>query len=133
MSQTVDLPMALPLTAAKGPQRLALRGVRKQWGRDRRPVLSDCDLSLPSGAVVAIIGRNGTGKTTLVRIAAGLIAPDAGTVTLDGFDPFKNRKQYHGRLGYVPAGNGGLYPRLKARQMLEVWARLASIPRADRQ
>ena len=125
-----------PLRAAPAPlenaPRLALENVRKTWGRSRRVVLRDCHLRHPAATVVAIVGKNGAGKTTLLRIAAGLIAPDAGTVSLDGLDPFKDRRSYQERLGYVPAGNGGVYPRLRIGQMLEYWGQLAFIPRRER-
>jgi ABC-2 type transport system ATP-binding protein len=124
--------IATPQFEATGSSRLELVGVRKQWGRNRAPVLRDCNLSLPAGAVVAVVGRNGAGKTTLLRIAGGLIAADAGSAALDGLDPFKDRRRYQERLGYVSAGQGGLYPRLRVAQMLDYWSRLALIPRADR-
>jgi ABC-2 type transport system ATP-binding protein len=111
--------------------RLELRGIRKQWG-GAAPVLDGVDLDVASGAVTAIAGRNGAGKTTLLRIAAGLIAPDEGTVSLDGLDPFANRREYHRRLGFVSAGHGGLYARLTVQQHLEYWARLAFVPRRQR-
>lgn len=60
---------------------IALRGVRVV--RDARAVLDGIDLTLASPRV-GIIGDNGSGKTTLARVVAGLIAPDAGHVTLDG-------------------------------------------------
>ena len=110
--------------------RLELRGLRKQWGD--AAVLDDVDLDIDSGSIVALVGRNGVGKTTLLRIAAGLIAPDAGRVSLDGLDPFADRREYQRRLGFVSAGQGGLYARLTVRQHLEYWSRLAFIPRRDR-
>jgi NitT/TauT family transport system ATP-binding protein len=50
------------------------------------PVLDGIDLAVPGGGIVALIGPNGCGKSTLLRVMAGLLAPSAGTVTLDG-DP----------------------------------------------
>src|SRR5512145_201577 len=65
---------------------LALRGVAKAYGRGaaRRPVLSGVDFALVPGELVAIVGFSGTGKTTLLSILAGLLAPDAGRVELEG-------------------------------------------------
>ena len=51
-------------------------------------VLDSVDLDVNAGDAVAIFGRNGVGKSTLMRIAGGLIGPDAGMVELDGLDPF---------------------------------------------
>ena len=74
-------------------------------------------------------GNNGAGKTTLLRIVAGVLAPDAGTVSLEGLDPIHDRGRFQRRLGYLPAGNGGLYARLTVRQNLEFWGALALLPR----
>jgi ABC-2 type transport system ATP-binding protein len=112
--------------------RLDLRGISKQWGAHVPPVLHDVDLRLAPASVTAVVGRNGSGKTTLLRIAAGLIAPDRGTVALDGLDPFVNRRRYQQRLGFVSAGQGGLYARLTVWQHLELWSRLAFIPPRER-
>jgi ATP-binding cassette subfamily F protein 3 len=59
-----------------GDDVLSVRGVSKSYGR---PVLSDVTFSVSRGERVGIIGGNGTGKTTLLKILAGLIEPDAGT------------------------------------------------------
>jgi len=67
---------------------LAARGIRKSFGR--RQVLAGLDLEVAPGELVAVVGENGTGKTTLLRILAGDLRPDAGTVTIGG------------RLGYCP-------------------------------
>jgi len=116
---------------ATAPDRLALDGISKRWG-SADPVLDRVDLNLHPASLVALVGRNGVGKTTLLRIAAGLIAPDRGRVALDGLDPFADRREYQRRLGFVSAGQGGLYARLTVRQQLECWSRLAFIPRRER-
>ncbi len=51
-----------------------------------RPAVDDVDLDVPPGEVVALLGPSGCGKTTLLRVVAGLLAPDAGALTLDGVD-----------------------------------------------
>jgi ABC-2 type transport system ATP-binding protein len=112
--------------------RLVLDGVTKQWHRDEPPVLDGVDLSVPPATLVLVVGRNGTGKTTLLRIAAGMIASDAGSVTLDGLLPRRDRRRYHRRIGYLSAGSTGLYARLTVVQHLEYWARLALVPAEER-
>jgi len=61
-----------------------VRGIEKSYGDLR--VLRGVDLEVARGNIVALLGSNGAGKTTLVRILSTLLAPDAGTATVDGFD-----------------------------------------------
>jgi biotin transport system ATP-binding protein len=65
-----------------------------------RTVLDGLSLRLNEGRI-GVLGRNGSGKTTLVRLLAGLIAPDAGTVRVDGVDPFRDRKAALAALGIL--------------------------------
>ncbi|WP_292291245.1 ABC transporter ATP-binding protein [Marivita sp.] len=69
--------------------RVCLKGVSVRFGA--REVLRDLTLALDSRRV-GIVGRNGSGKTTLARLIAGLIAPDAGRVTVAGVDVCTDRK-----------------------------------------
>ena len=118
--------------SAVEPARLVVRGVTKHWRGQPSPVLDHADLELSAGQLVAVVGRNGAGKTTLLRIIAGLIFPDSGTVVLDGLHPSKARRDYQRRLGFLSASYGGLYARLTVRQHLDLWARLAYVPRNRR-
>lgn len=61
-----------------------VRGIEKAYGDLR--VLRGVDLEVARGSIVALLGSNGAGKTTLVRILSTLLAPDAGTATVDGHD-----------------------------------------------
>src|SRR4051794_33702127 len=103
---------------------LTAHGVTKRWGR-RDPVLDAADFELPRGARIALQGANGAGKTTLLRILAGLFLPDSGTVALDGLDPVRDRRPYQRRLGFLAAGQGGLYARMTVKAHLDYWSRLA--------
>jgi nitrate/nitrite transport system ATP-binding protein len=77
---------APPERAAAAAPALALRGVTKSFGSAgrRHSVLSKLDFELAQGELVAIVGFSGSGKSTLLSIAAGLLAPDTGTVEMDG-------------------------------------------------
>jgi ABC-type multidrug transport system ATPase subunit len=110
---------------------LTARGVTKRWGRGE-PVLDAADFELSPGTIVGLQGVNGAGKTTLLRILAGLFFPDSGTVELDGLSPVRDRRAYQRRLGFLAAGQGGLYARMTVKAHLEYWSRLALIPAPDR-
>ena len=114
---------AAPGTAAA----LALHGIVKAWAG--RPVLTGVDMELEPGTVAAIAGANGAGKTTLLRIAAGLIMPEQGSVRAGRLDPERQRTDFQRRIGFLSAGNTGLYARLKADHHMELWARLALMPK----
>jgi ABC-2 type transport system ATP-binding protein len=113
-----------------GPPGLVVEGVGKHWGSTT--ILDGIDLSLAPGTVTWISGGNGAGKTTLLRIAAGLIIPDQGTVSIDGVRADTDRRIYQSRIGFLAAGNSGLYARLSVRRNLEFWSGLAFIPPAKR-
>jgi ABC-type multidrug transport system ATPase subunit len=59
-----------------------LRGVTKSFGR--RTAVSDLDLDVPRGIVYGLLGPNGSGKTTTIRMIMGILHPDVGTVALFG-------------------------------------------------
>jgi len=63
---------------------LAVRGLHVSYGRAQ--VLFDVDLSAPSGSLVCLMGRNGVGKTTLLKAVTGILGVRSGTVTFDGRD-----------------------------------------------
>lgn len=88
-------------------------------------VLDDISLTLASGSITEIVGDNGAGKTSLLRILAGTLAPASGSVTVSGMAPGS------GMAALVPAGDRALYWRLTARQELEFFARVAGVGRAQ--
>ena len=108
---------------------LTLAGVVKRWGP--REVLRGVDLTLEPGTRAFLGGRNGAGKTTLLRIAAGLLEPEDGHCRLLGKDPLADRCEYQSKLGYLPAGNGGLYARLTVRQNLGFWGSMGLLGRRE--
>ena len=72
------------------PSFLALRGVRFGFA-GQPPVIQDLDLELAPGDIHCLVGRSGCGKTTLLKLAAGLLPPDAGSVTIRGAPPHDRR------------------------------------------
>jgi ABC-2 type transport system ATP-binding protein len=113
---------------------VSFEGIWRHWGRGskRWAVLRGVDLEVAPGTVTGIGGRNGAGKTTLLRIATAILTPDAGTVTIDGLSSDASWREYHRRIGFLSAGDRGLYPRFSVRGHLEYGARIAFVERAHR-
>ncbi len=90
------------LTIAGGEQGLKIRNLRKSYRK--RPIIRDVSLDVTRGEVVALLGPNGSGKTTCFYSIAGLAMPDAGQVLIDGRDvtnyPMYRRAQLG--IGYLP-------------------------------
>jgi len=107
---------------------LCLRSVSKRWRKDQRRVLDRLDLALEPGTATWVGGRNGVGKTTMLRIASGLIEPDGGRAEVWGVSASENRARYQRLVSFLPAGDRGLYARLSVRHQLEFWARIALVP-----
>ena len=93
---------------------LAAAALDKRYGR--RFALRDCTVSVPAGAVAGIVGPNGAGKTTLLNLAAGLLAPTAGSIEVLG-EPIELRREHLRRVGYL-AQQTPLYPSLTVGEHL---------------
>lgn len=89
-----------------GRVRLRASGITKRYGR--QPVLAGVDLTVRAGEVAAVVGANGCGKSTFLRICAGLVSPDAGEVVVQG------------SLGYCPQ-DGGTYDFLRPDEHFELF------------
>ena len=99
--------------------------VRKSYGET--VALDGVDLSVRAGQVVALLGPNGAGKTTFVRIVAGLLRPDSGTVSIDGHDAVGARRQVNHLVG-LASQDLAFYPILTVAQNLRFFARLGGLP-----
>ena len=111
---------------------LELVGLEKTYG-DRR-VLAGADLFVGAGEAVALVGGNGSGKTTTLRCVAGLARPDAGRVRVDGIDAIARPREAMERMSYLPQRPG--FPgTLTVREVVGVAARLRRQPArvADRE
>ncbi len=125
----LEHPVPVPPPARHEGRRelLAAHRLRKSWGD--RTVLDDLELEVDAGTLVGIGGANGIGKTTLLRICAGLIRADSGAIELNGLHPHRNRAGYQSRVGFLAAGDRGLYARLTPVQHLELWGRVSLLGR----
>jgi sodium transport system ATP-binding protein len=92
---------------------IVLNDVKKRFGDVE--ALRGVSFTVADGQITGLLGPNGAGKTTALRIVYGVMAPDAGTATVDGIDLAADRLAAQARLG-VLAHAQGLYPRLTARE-----------------
>jgi urea transport system ATP-binding protein len=83
---------------------LAVKGLNQFYGGSH--TLWDVDLSVPAGSLICLMGRNGMGKTTLLKCIMGLLKTTSGEVIFDGIDLLKCRADERARvgIGYVPQG-----------------------------
>jgi ABC-2 type transport system ATP-binding protein len=105
---------------ARGPA-LELDSVAVSYGRTR--VLHDVTLRVPKGSVFALLGRNGSGKTSLLRCILGHRPPSAGRVRLLGEDPWTRRTALMERVGVVPEEPNAPHE-MSSRQLSAFCARL---------
>ena len=111
-----------------GEPLLVLDGVHKRFGNV--VALDQLDLAIRPGEVVGLLGHNGAGKTTTVRLLAGLLAPERGTVRVGGGDPVTDGPSVRGQMGVLPAALV-VDARLTARQNLRFAADVFGVPRAE--
>jgi osmoprotectant transport system ATP-binding protein len=109
---------------------LDLIGLRKAHGS--RAAVDDISLSIASGTLLALVGPSGSGKTSLLKMINRLIAPDAGSVRIDGVDVRDTQAaELRRRIGYVIQGIG-LFPHMTVAENIAIMPRLIGMPIAER-
>jgi ABC-2 type transport system ATP-binding protein len=111
---------------------LEIKDLYHRWKGPKPPVLDGVDLTLMPSEVTWVGGRNGVGKTTLLRLAAGILLPQRGMVRIEGMLSATGGGRYQRKIGFLSAGDRGLQARLRVSQQLDYWARLAYVPRERR-
>ena len=98
---------------------LSVVGLRAGYGGET--VLQGVDLSIAPGEIVAVVGRNGVGKSTLMRTLVGLLRPGAGSIRFGGRDATLDSADARARsgIGYIPQGRE-VFPELTIRENLMV-------------
>jgi sodium transport system ATP-binding protein len=99
-------------------------------GRKKRTVdaVQDLSFTAPDGCITGLLGSNGAGKTTTLRMAAGLIEPDAGRVLVDRIEVARQPELALARMGVLSDARG-LYPRLTARENIVYFGQLHGMSR----
>lgn len=105
-----------------------IQNVRKRY--DKVEALRDFSLEVDEGRIVALVGPDGAGKTTLIRTVCNLILPDSGSVTIAGVDPRTGFDKFKSQLGYMPQVFS-LYPDLTVEENLIFSAGIYGISGAE--
>ncbi|HEX5500804.1 MAG TPA: ABC transporter ATP-binding protein, partial [Thermomicrobiales bacterium] len=118
---------------ADGDAVLAMRDVSKRFAGGGRTIeaLAGVGLEVRRGQITGLIGPDGAGKTTLMRLAAGLLLPDAGEIRVLGLDVVQKPLDVQAAIGYMPQ-RFGLYEDLSVRENLDLYADLQGVPRRER-
>jgi ABC-2 type transport system ATP-binding protein len=94
--------------------------------------LKNISFEVPAGEVWALLGQNGSGKTTTLKLVSGMLLPDRGSVIVDGADTHTHADRVRSRVGFALATERSFFPRLTVRENLEFFAALKDVPRRER-
>lgn len=81
---------------------ITLNGLTRRFAGMDRPAVAPLNCTIRAGYVTGLVGPDGAGKTTLMRMLAGLLKADDGTARVIGFDPITDDSALHAVLGYMP-------------------------------
>ncbi len=120
------------MTEAISPA-IQLTGLSKTFAGTRPVVaLDNLSLQVGRGKVTGLIGPDGAGKTTLMRVAAGLLLPDQGDIQVLDEDMREAALTIQSRIGYMPQ-RFGLYEDLSVQENLDLYADLQGVPPDERE
>ena len=104
-------------------------------GKERRGetrALNDISLRVASERVLVLLGPNGSGKTTTLKLVSTMLLPDVGRVLVEGSDTRTQPNQVRKQVGFAIANERSFFPRLSARENLDFFAALDDAPRSSR-
>lgn len=109
---------------------VVLESVQKVFTGAKAPALANLSAALLPGQITGLVGPDGAGKTTLMRLMAGLLAPTSGSIRINGLDPIDDALALREFVGYMPQ-KFGLYEDLSVLENLELHADLHGEIRAN--
>lgn len=98
----------------------------------RVKAVDSLSFSVNKGEIVGFIGPNGSGKTTSIKMMTGILTPDSGRITVNGFDVKKDTMKFKQSIGYI-GDTPGMFPRLKGIEFLDLIADIYRVPNKERQ
>lgn len=105
---------------------VVIHEISKHFQPNISPALDYLSVNLPKGKNIGIAGPDGAGKTTLIRLIAGVLKPTTGTITIAGYDTIKDAREIHQLISYMPQ-KFGLYEDLTVIQNLNLYANLHGV------
>ncbi len=103
---------------------IQIKNLKKHYGNIK--AVDGVSFDCPNGCITGLVGPNGAGKTTTLRMIAGLIPPQEGTVSVDSYDIITQAQAARAALG-VQGDAGGVYPRLTPREQFRYYGRFYSL------
>ena len=94
-----------------------------------KKAVDDISFEIKKGEITGFIGKNGAGKSTTIKMLSGILYPDAGTVKIDGYIPYKQRKQYVKNIGVVFGQKSQLHWDLPLIESFELMKYIYKIPK----
>jgi|HubBroStandDraft_1064217.scaffolds.fasta_scaffold33372_1 ABC-2 type transport system ATP-binding protein len=125
----------IPVTPPEPSSALRLDGVSKSFRRETGEsvlALDSVSFAVPRGGLAALVGPDGAGKTTLIRLLTGLMVADGGTVSVLGIDPAKDPQAIQSRISYMPQ-QFGLYDDLTVLENLNLYSDLHGVEAGARE
>src|SRR5215218_8325740 len=103
---------------------VSVEGLWKRYGR--HPAVADVSFEVHDREVLGLLGPNGSGKTTILRILTGYLRPSAGSARVAGLDVVRDGRAARARVGYVPE-DAPLYPHMRVSEFLAFMGRLRGL------
>ncbi len=110
---------------------VVISGLHKSFKGQSKPALKNIDAAIYPGRITGLVGPDGAGKSTLIRLLAGLLLPDSGSIAVKGFNPSTEAEKIHELAGYMPQ-KFGLYEDLSVIENLRLYADLRLLTASER-
>ncbi len=125
---------AQPAAPAAGPALIEAQGLVLRYdsaSHDAPPALDGVSAAIRPGRITGLVGPDGAGKTTFIRLMAGLLDASQGSLSVLGLNPVTQSRELHERIGYMPQ-KFGLYEDLSVAENLRLYADVRGLPVAER-
>lgn len=105
-------------------QTVIIKNLNKSFGNIQ--AIKDLSLNIEKGKITGLIGADGSGKTTLIRLISGLLIPNSGEISVLGINPATEKEKLNPKIGYMPQ-KFGLYEDLTVEENLKLYADLKNL------